>query len=168
MEKNAVYRLLKYERYLVVPLTGLRINLGYKKVYFCDQAPTAGTDGQDGDMGIRGIEGRRGGDSGSFHIQSFNVSGFHLNKVKNTPGKGFSWRNGQYRRTRRKDLGEMARDPRGICKVRLRTPKAGRNGKRGHFGYQGKDGVKGTACIESFQNYETENPVNKYRNIICY
>ena len=50
----------------------------------CRVNPTRGGNGEDGRQGYPGYDGKRGGNSGSFYLQAFNLSDFHLTNVKKT------------------------------------------------------------------------------------
>ena len=162
---DAVYNFSYVEKFIGLYPPGPRLTLDIQGVYSCASPPTEGTDGEDGRVGFKGSSGKSGGRSGSFHIQSFDLSDFHLGEIKNIPGKGSRGGMGSIGGPGGRP-GRNGRDPRRICKAKLRTPQAGRHGKRGSFGRPGIGGEKGTVCIEHLKKDEKSS--NKYRSVICY
>ncbi len=139
----------------------------------CRVTPTKGQDGEDGRQGYPGYDGKKGGDSGSFHLQAFNLSDFHLTKIKKTPGlgsKGGRGSNGGYRGER----GQHGRDKKDLCSSHLPRSKKGKKGKIGKDGIAGKNGKEGTVCLENIkipESLETNNnqhEENKKESAICY
>ena len=55
----------------------------------CVLKQSRGEDGGDGKQGLEGEDGKNGGDTGSFHLQAYDLSSFHLTEVKKNGG---SWK----------------------------------------------------------------------------
>ena len=143
--KDAVYRNFCKEVY-VYPEFGSRIPVQECKIK-CVTAPTRGQNGENGRPGFPGDDGRHGGDSGSFHLQTFDMSGFHLTGIEKTPGlgsKGGRGSAGGYGGKR----GRNGKDENGICDYKPSRPKRGRKGERGRSGKDGKNGKEGEVCLE--------------------
>ena len=105
----------------------------------CRVNPTRGGNGEDGRQGYPGYDGKRGGDSGSFYLQAFNLSDFHLTDVQKTIGlgsRGGKGSAGGYGGER----GKNGRDREGLCSSNLPRPKRGSKGNRGRRGKIGENG----------------------------
>ena len=117
----------------------------------CRVNPTRGGNGEDGRQGYPGYDGKRGGDSGSFYLQAFNLSDFHLTDVKKTIGlgsRGGKGSAGGYGGER----GKNGRDREGLCSSNLPRPKRGSKGNRGRRGKDGTNGKIRKVCLENLKN----------------
>ena len=123
----------------------------------CRLNPTLGEDGEDGRQGHPGYTGKKGGDSGSFHLQAFNLSDFYLTDVQKTVGlgsRGGKGSKGGYGGSR----GHNGEDRKGLCSPNLPEPKSGKQGRRGRRGKKGKDGKEGAVCLENLQSEKNQTP----------
>ena len=137
----------------------------------CLTPPTKGIDGEKGRSGLKGFDGKRGGHSGSFHLRAFDLSGFQLTNVQNTPGTGSEGGEGTPGGLGGKG-GHNGRDEKSLCTYNLLLPKNGQKGKPGPKGKAGLNGEKGTVCLERLiPNYEATNPESPSQRegeITCY
>ena len=120
----------------------------------CRVNPTRGGNGENGRQGYPGYDGKKGGDSGSFYLQAFNLSNFHLIDVKKTIGlgsRGGKGSAGGYGGER----GKNGRDREGLCSSNLSRPKRGRKGNRGRRGKIGENGKIRKVCLENFNQAQT-------------
>ena len=125
----------------------------------CGAVPTKGQNGENGRKGFPGDNGKRGGDSGSFHLQAFDMSGFHLTDIKKAPGIGSKGGKGSIG-GRRGRKGRNGKDKKKLCDYKLSRPKNGRNGKKGRRGKAGENGKEGTVCLETlYQKQEQEKQI---------
>ncbi len=87
---DAVYDKWCQDFYLPLGLGvfGGKIVLDRNCWFECQVNPTRGGNGEEGRQGYPGYEGKRGGDSGSFYLQAFNLSEFNLTEIKKTVGLG--------------------------------------------------------------------------------
>ena len=125
----------------------------------CRVNPTRGRSGENGRQGYPGYTGKRGGDSGSFYLQAFNLSDFHLTDVKKTPGlgsKGGKGSIGGYGGAR----GKNGRDRKRLCSSNFPNPKSGRRGYRGKLGKTGESGKEGAVCLESLKSQKQQVKAN--------
>ncbi|MDE0092359.1 MAG: hypothetical protein OXN83_03625, partial [Oligoflexia bacterium] len=113
----------------------------------CIVKQTGGEDGGDGKQGLPGEEGKKGGDTGSFHLQAYDLSSFHLTEVKKAGGLGSEGGNGSFGGFGGK-AGRNGRDDKNLCETKLSRPKRGNKGKRGRKGKFGKNGIESLACLE--------------------
>ena len=113
----------------------------------CVLKPTRGEDGGEGKRGLKGEAGRNGGDTGSFHLQAYDLSGFYLTEVKKTAGLGSAGGKGSFGGFGGK-AGLNGKDDKNLCGAKLSRPKRGDKGKRGLKGEDGKNGVERLACLE--------------------
>ena len=114
----------------------------------CRVNPTRGGNGEDGRQGYPGYDGKRGGDSGSFYLQAFNLSDFHLTDVQKTIGlgsRGGKGSAGGYGGER----GKNGRDREDLCSDNLSRPKRGSKGYRGRRGKNGINGKIRKVCLEN-------------------
>ena len=121
----------------------------------CRVHPTRGGNGEDGRQGYPGFDGKRGGNSGSFYLQAFNLSDFHLTDVKKTIGlgsRGGKGSAGGYGGER----GKNGRDREGLCSSNLPRPKRGRKGNRGRRGKDGTNGKIRKVCLENLKNQQAQ------------
>ena len=121
----------------------------------CRVNPTRGGNGEDGRQGYPGYDGKRGGDSGSFYLQAFNLSDFHLTDVTKTIGlgsRGGKGSAGGYGGER----GKNGRDREGLCSSNLPRPKRGSKGYRGRRGKDGTNGIEGKVCLENLNNSQAQ------------
>lgn len=117
----------------------------------CRIRPTKGQNGGKGRQGYPGYDGKRGGDSGSFHLQAFNLSDFYLTTIKKTVGLGSRGGKGSfggYGGAR----GKNGRDPENLCSSNLPRPKRGKRGRTGLRGKDGENGREGAVCLENIKN----------------
>ena len=124
----------------------------------CRVNPTRGGNGEDGRQGYPGYDGKKGGNSGSFYLQAFNLSDFHLTNVKKTVGlgsKGGRGSAGGYGGER----GKNGRDREGLCSSHLPRPKRGRKGYRGKQGRDGENGREGAVCLENLKNQQAKENI---------
>lgn len=124
----------------------------------CRVNPTRGGNGEDGRQGYPGYDGKKGGNSGSFYLQAFNLSDFHLTDVKKTIGlgsKGGKGSAGGYGGER----GKNGRDIEGLCSSNLPRPKRGRKGNRGRRGKDGINGIEGKVCLENLSNNQDQTNI---------
>ena len=122
----------------------------------CRVNPTRGGNGEDGRQGYPGYDGKRGGDSGSFYLQAFNLSDFHLTDVQKTIGlgsRGGKGSAGGYGGER----GKNGRDREGLCSSNLPRPKRGSKGNRGRRGKNGINGIEGKVCLENLNSQAQAN-----------
>ena len=129
----------------------------------CRVNPTRGGNGEEGRQGYPGYEGKRGGDSGSFYLQAFHLSEFHLIEVKKTVGlgsRGGKGSAGGYGGER----GKNGRDRKGLCSANLPRPKRGRKGDRGQRGKAGENGKKGAVCLEYLNNQQAQSNIKITQN----
>ena len=122
----------------------------------CRVNPTRGGNGEDGRQGYPGYAGKRGGNSGSFYLQAFNLSDFHLTDVKKTIGfgsRGGKGSAGGYGGER----GKNGRDVESLCSSNLSRPKRGRKGNRGRRGEDGENGKEGIVCLENLNNQQAQS-----------
>ena len=124
----------------------------------CRVNPTRGGNGEDGRQGYPGYDGKKGGNSGSFYLQAFNLSDFHLTDVQKTVGlgsKGGKGSAGGYGGER----GKNGRDREGLCSANLPRPKRGRKGNRGRRGRIGENGIEGKVCLENLNNNRAQTDI---------
>ena len=122
----------------------------------CRVNPTRGGNGEGGRQGYPGYDGKKGGNSGSFYLQAFNLSDFHLTDVKKTIGlgsRGGKGSAGGYGGER----GKNGRDREGLCSSNLPRPKRGSKGDRGRRGKTGENGIEGKVCLENLNNQAQAN-----------
>ena len=125
----------------------------------CRVNPTRGENGEDGRQGYPGYIGKKGGDSGSFHLQAFSLSDFHLTEVKKTPGlgsRGGKGSPGGYGGER----GKNGRDRKNLCSSRLPRTYKGKKGERGRRGKDGTNGIEGAICLEHLKTENQEAQIN--------
>ena len=128
-------------------------------------------DGEKGRSGLKGFDGKKGGHSGSFHLRAFDLSGFQLTNVQNTPGTGSEGEIGTPGGLGGKG-GRNGKDEKNLCTHNLPSSKNGQKGKTGPKGTKGTDGERGTICLERLiPNYEATHPESNYQRegeITCY
>ena len=127
----------------------------------CILKQTRGEDGGEGKQGFSGEEGKNGGDTGSFHLQAFDISTFYLDEIKKSKGLGSEGGNGSFGGFGGK-AGRNGKDDKNLCGEKLALAKKGKKGKRGVAGKSGKNGVERLACLEILKNeyqvfYEIQN-----------
>lgn len=125
----------------------------------CRVNPTRGGNGEDGRQGYPGYIGKKGGNSGSFYLQAFNLSDFHLTDVQKTVGLGSRGGKGSasgYGGER----GKNGRDREGLCSANLPRPKRGRKGYKGKRGKDGENGIEAKVCLENLKNESQEVQAN--------
>ncbi len=121
----------------------------------CRVNPTRGGNGEDGRQGYPGYDGKKGGDSGSFYLQAFNLSDFHLTDVQKIIGLGSRGGRGSaggYGGER----GKNGRDREGLCSSNLSRPKRGSKGYRGRRGKDGANGKIRKVCLENLNNNQAQ------------
>ena len=126
----------------------------------CRINPTKGGNGEDGRQGYSGYDGKRGGNSGSFHLEAFNLSDIHLIDVQKTIGLGSKGGKGSFGGYGGK-RGKNGRDKEGLCSDSLPRPKRGRKGERGRRGKTGENGIEGKVCLESLKEENQQVQTNK-------
>ena len=125
----------------------------------CRVHPTRGQNGGNGRQGYPGYDGRKGGNSGSFYLQAFDLSDFHLTDVQKTPGLGSPGGKGSFGGYGGK-RGKNGRDTENLCSSHLPRPKKGRTGNRGKYGKNGENGREGEVCLESPKNQNQQTKEN--------